>query len=196
MLETLAIAAMGAGTVMQIQATRQQGEQAQKIAESRAAIDRQNAEMAEKAAIAQAGITKERGRRLIERQKGVAAAAGIRINVGSPLVIEAETEALIAQDIGYILERGREGKRYYESSAALEIATGKAAKKQAKRSAWATGIMGFGSIAYMGAESGMFNGKTNVPLGRGGAVGSLQGRNVRVTQGTWAGMGGMGGAYA
>jgi len=191
MLETLAIGALGVGTVMQMQATRQEGEWVGEIAETRARIeeqtaearaeiDRQNAISARRMSVEEAGIKSERGRRLIAKQKGLAAAGNVRLNVGSPLVIEADTQALIARDIGFILESGREKERYYKSSAALELSMGgikaatertigKTAKKRAKRSVWAQGIKGFGSIAYLGAESGLFRGsETGMSLEQAG----------------------------
>jgi len=154
----LAIGAMVAGTGMEIAGTLKEGKQAEKISKQRAAIDIQNAEAVRRASVEKAKIKSEQGRKLLATQKAQAAAGGIRINVGSPLVIETQTRADIATDIGYILERGRTESDYYRSSAAIEIATGKAARKKAKSSAWAQGIKGFGSIAYMGVESGMFGG--------------------------------------
>ncbi len=166
-VETLALAAIGIGTGLQISGTlrqgdiaEQQGRDAQKIAEARADIDIQNAEAARAAAVEEARIEKEKGRRLIATQKGQAAAGGIRINVGAPLVIEAQTRADITKDIGFILETGRAEEDFFRSSAALELATGrvalrqgKEAKKQSRVSALTQGLMGFGTIAMMGSTS-------------------------------------------
>jgi len=153
----LAGGAMIGGTVAGMQSTRQQGKDAEKIAKARAAVELQNAEAAKTASIEKAKIRKEQGWRFLEQQKSGAAAGNIRINVGAPLVIEAETRSYIARDIGYILETGRAEENYYRSSAAIELATGKAARKQARRTAWSQGLMGFGSVAMMGAQSGLFN---------------------------------------
>jgi len=150
----LAVGGMIAGTTMGITGTLQAGKEAEQIAEQRAAIDIKSAEAARRASVEEAKIRKEQGRRLIERQKGMAAAAGIRLNVGAPLVIEAQTEADIAKDIGFILERGREEAGYYRSRAGLEIATGKAARRKSKWDAISQGLTGFGSFAMMGTEAG------------------------------------------
>ena len=171
-LETLAIAAMAGGTVMGMQATRQEGKDAMNIAEQRAAIDMANAEATRKASVTEAQIRGEKGRRLLATQKSQAGAGNIRINVGAPLVIEEETRQLIAQDIGYVLERGRTESAAFRSSAALEIATGKAARKQAKQSALAQGLMGFGSMAFMGSQAGMF-GETGTLTKSGTAIKGL-----------------------
>lgn len=154
-----AMALMAGGTVMQMQATRQEGKDAQKIAEQRAAIDMANAEQTRKSSVVEAQIRGEKGRRFLAAQKSQIAAGNIRLNVGSPLVIEAETRQLIAQDIGYVLETGRTESDMLRSSAALEIAQGKAIKRQKKASALAQGLQGFGSMATMGKEAGLF-GKT------------------------------------
>ena len=58
-------------------------------------MDEQNAVAVREASVEKARIEGERGRRLLATQKVTAAAGNIRINVGSPLVIEAETRANI-----------------------------------------------------------------------------------------------------
>ena len=149
---TLAIIAVGAGTAISVAGTIQQGKQAEKIGKARAEIDRRNAEQARKASVEKARVKKEKGRRILATQKSQAAAGGIRINVGSPLVIATETRDIIAKDIGFILESGRAESSFFRSSAALEIATGKAAKRQSKFSALSQGLLGFGSIAFLGSQ--------------------------------------------
>ncbi len=149
---TLAIIAVGVGTTLQVAGTLQQGKDANEIAKARAAVDLENAEAVDKAADEEAKIKREKGRKLIESQKSQAAAGGIRINVGVPLVIEAETNAAVTRDIGFALKRRRTESAAFRSSAALEIATGKAAKKRSRQRAFAQGIQGFGSIAFMAAR--------------------------------------------
>jgi len=157
---TLAMVGVGAGTTMGIMSTLEQGKQAEKISKARAAIDIQNAEAVRRASVEKARIKGEKGRRLIETQKSAAATGNIRINVGSPLVIAAQTRRDITKDIGFTLETGRTEEGFFRSSAAIEIATGKAARKKSKMSAWKQGIMGFGSIAMMGVGSGGGTGGT------------------------------------
>jgi len=162
MLETLAIGAAGVGTIIQTQATLQEGKTAQNIAEQRAAIDIANAEQTRKATVANAQIRAERGRRFLATQTSQAAAGNVRINVGSPLVIEEETQKKIAQDIGYVLETGRTESNALRSNAALETAQGRAIKRQKKQSALAQGLAGFGSIATLGKRAGLFGKKPGV----------------------------------
>ena len=153
----IGIGLMAVGTVQGMQATRQEGKDAENIAQQRAAIDIANAEATREAAVEEAKIRGERGRRFLATQKSQAAAGGIRINVGSPLVIEAETRDIITRDIGFVLETGRTESDFFRSSAALEIATGKTIKRQKKASAIAQGLRGFGSIALMAKDAGLFN---------------------------------------
>jgi hypothetical protein len=179
-LETLALLALGTGTVMQMQATIEEGRRAEKIGEARAEIDIQRAEKVRKASVEEAKIRGERGRRFIEQQKGAAAAGNIRINVGSPLVIEAVTRDLIAKDIGFALETGREEAGFFRSRAAIERATGKAARRKSKWDAISQGIAGFGTIAFLGADAGWFSKtKTKVPR-RFGSSGNFPSGAYRV----------------
>ena len=146
----MAMTAMVAGTTMGMTGTLKAGKQAEQIAGQRAAIDIKNAEAARRASVEKVRIRKEQGRKLIERQKSLTAAAGIRLDIGSPLLIETQTEADVAKDIGFILERGREEAGFYRSRAGLEIATGKMKRRRSKWEAMSTGLKGFGSIAFLG----------------------------------------------
>ena len=150
----LLVGTMVAGTVMGMAGTREEGRQAEKISQQRAAIDIKSAEAARRASVEEARIKKERGRRFLAQQKGVAAAGGVKINVGAPLVIEAQTRADIAKDIGFVLERGREESAFYRSRAGMEIATGKAKRRKSKWDALSQGLTGFGSLAMMGTDAG------------------------------------------
>lgn len=152
----LALTGMAAGTGLGIAGTLEQGRQVEKIAKQRAAIDIANAEAARRVSVEKAEIKRERGQRLLAQQKGAAAAGNIRLNVGVPLVIETQTRADIAEDIGFILERGTEEEGFYRSRAAVERATGKVAKRRSKWAAITQGLMGFGSIAMMGTKAGWF----------------------------------------
>jgi hypothetical protein len=153
---TLAIAALAAGTVTQMQATRQEGRDAERIAERRAAVDIASAEATRRSSVEEAKLRGERGRKLIEKQKSQAAAGNIRINVGAPLVIEEETQEDIATDIGFALERGRTESALFRSSAGLEIETGKSIKRQKKSSALAQGLAGAANIGFSAHQAGFF----------------------------------------
>lgn len=166
---TLAIIAVGVGTAVKVSGTLAAGKQAEKIGKARAEIDRRNAEQVRKASVEKARVKGEKGRRLRATQKSLAAAGGIRINVGSPLVIETETKDIFAKDIGFILESGRAESDFFRSRAALEIATGKAAKKKSRFDALSQGLLGVGKIASLGAGAGLFSGTPSTTGGRGTA---------------------------
>ncbi len=152
--DVAAILGQGFGTVMQIQGTLAEGEEAERLAQERAAIDIRNAEAVREAAEEEAVIRGERGRRILATQKAQAAAGGIRINVGSPLVIAAETRAAIAKDTGFSLQRARVESEALRESARIEKEIGRAAKRKAKFQAISQGIRGFGSIALRSREGG------------------------------------------
>lgn len=141
------------GPIMGMLTTRAEAKQAEAIAERRAAIDIKSAEMVERAGVEEARIKKERMRRLIEQQKGIAAAGGIRLDVGAPLVIEAETRAEYAKDIGFGLERSRELAALYKSRAGLERYYGKIKKR---RSRWDIITQGAGLLGSMGTDFDWF----------------------------------------
>ena len=147
---TLALGATAVGTGVGIAGTLQEGREAEQIAEDRAAIDEKNALAVERASTEAARIKGERGRRLLASQKSQAAAGGIRINVGAPLVVAAETRAARAKDIGFGLERGDVEAAAFRSGAAIEKRTGKAIRKRSVFNAISQGLTGFGSIAFLG----------------------------------------------
>lgn len=191
----LAMGGMAAGTGLSIggqlsagRAAAEEGKNAQRIANARAMIDlensrlaMENARIARERAVAKAGILGEEGVKLKAKQKGIFAAGNIRLNVGAPVVVEAQTNADIAADMGYILDEGRQQTALYERQAGIykysagiekmiganALQRGKAAKKQSKWGALATGLQGFGSLAMMGymatpstASTGAYTGKT------------------------------------
>ena len=139
----------GIGMAIQVAGTMQQGKEAEKITKRRAVIDERNAVAVRDATVDEAKIRQERGRRILATQKSQAAAGGIRIDVGSPLLIEAETRANISQDIGFTLERGRAESRALRTGASIERQLGKNIKKQAGFAAIGQGARGFGTIASM-----------------------------------------------
>ena len=162
---TLALTATAIGTVASISGTLEEGEEVEKIAQQRAQVDLDNAEAVRRRSVEEATIKEERGRRLLATQKSRAAAGGVRINVGSPLVIATATRASIAKDIGFGLETGRAESDAFRSSAAIEIATGKALKKKSKFDALSKGLTGFGSIALGASGAGLFNKTPGVNTG-------------------------------
>ena len=84
-----AIALMIVGTVQGIQATRQEGKDAESLAEQRAAIDIANAEQTRVSAVEEAKLRGERGRRCLETQKSQSAAGNVTINVGQLEALES-----------------------------------------------------------------------------------------------------------
>lgn len=152
------VGAMAAGTTMSVMGTLQQGKDQQKIDNANAAILTQNAADAKKAADEKARIQEEQGIQLKERQKSEYAAGNVKMNVGAPLVLAAKTDADVALDKGFTLMQGRQQRDYLLSQANIYRQSGKNARKNARNSAWATGLTGAGSIAFMGYTSGMFGG--------------------------------------
>lgn len=151
--ESLALAALASGTAIGVTGSLQEGREAEQIAKERAAIDIANAEATERATIKRANIQGEQGRRLLATQKSQAAAGNVRINVGAPLVIEAETRDILAENVGFTLEGGQVEADFLRSSAALEIKTGKSLKRRSRFSALSQGLGGFGSIALLSSKS-------------------------------------------
>lgn len=149
---------MAAGTTMSVMGTLQQGKDAQKITNQNAANLTQQAADAKKAADEKAKIQEEQGNQLKARQQSGFAAGNVKMNVGAPLVIAAQTEADIALDQGNTLMQGRQQRDYLLSEAGIQRKMGKNAMKNARNSAWATGLMGGASMAFMGYSGGMFGG--------------------------------------
>ncbi|MDD5381864.1 MAG: hypothetical protein PHG53_09560 [Phycisphaerae bacterium] len=160
----LAVGGMITGTAMSFIGQRQEGKEAQKIANARALIDLDNAKMAEEnARIAReraneaALVQAEQGRRFKNTQKSIFAAGNIKLNIGTPLVVEAQTNAAIAKDIGFTLEEGETEANFYNrqagafrASADIERRMGKSARKNANWSSWASLMQGGGSLAMLG----------------------------------------------
>ncbi len=173
-IETLLIAS-AIGTGIQVAGQLKQGKQAEKLAEQKAAIELQNADAVRKAAVEETRIEQENLQRLLATQKSQAAAGGIRINVGSPLLIETETKNIAAKNMGFILERGLVEEMQFRDLAAISIAQGKQARKKSVFDALGTAITGFGSIAFLGIEGGIF-GKKTVPLASTSTLSTQAGR--------------------
>ncbi len=144
------------GTGVSVLGTLQQGRQQEKIAKRQAEIDIESARQVRESSVEEARIKRERGRVLLARQKGAAAAGGIRLNVGVPLVIEAETQAAITQDIGFSLEGGREEAGFLRSRAAVTRATGRAARRRSRFSALTQGLLGAATFGTGAREAGLF----------------------------------------
>ncbi len=145
------------GTAVGVGQTLQQGKQQEKIAKARAQIDLKNAEAVRRASVEEATIEKERSVRARATAKAAAAAGGIRVNEGLPLVIDTQIAAATTKDIGFILERGRVEEGAFRSSAAIEIARGKALRRKSKFDALSQGLLGFGSLGVAASGSGMFS---------------------------------------
>lgn len=138
--------------------------QAEDIAAQRAAIDRKNAIAVRTAAVERAKILAEYGEKLRARQTAGFISGNIKTNVGVPLLVETQTRADIARDMGFDLETGRAETRRFETSALLEERIGKTTargyrleakrlRRAAKRSKWeAIGVMAGSSLAYLGTE--------------------------------------------
>lgn len=148
------------GTAVGVGQTLQQGKRAEKIAKARAQIDLKNAEAVRRASVEEATIEKERSVRSRATALASAAAGEIRINEGLPLVIDTQIAAATAKDIGFILERGRVEEGAFRSSAAIELARGKALRRKSKFDALSQGLLGFGSLGLAAHDLGLFS--TNI----------------------------------
>jgi len=157
-LETLALAAMAGGVGMQIAGTLKQGDQAEDIANARAAIDMQHAQAVDEATDEKAKILEDKRLRAVEAGKSAIATGNIRLGGELDLVTEADINATFWAEKNFSTKSGRAESSFLRSRAGIERATGKAAKKQSKWSAISQGITGFGSIAMMGANAGLFSG--------------------------------------
>ncbi len=150
-----------AGPLMGQRATQREGDEALEIARIRADIDLENAEAARRLSVERAKLVREKGQRLLAKQVVSAAAGGIKVNVGVPLVIAAETKKNITKDIGFILERGREESKFFKTRAALSIYEGKVRKRQSSFDALSQGLgiagMGLDLFKDIGGFSGLLN---------------------------------------
>lgn len=140
----LALAGVQAGGILR------RGREAERFAKQRAEIDRANAIAAEKASIERAKILAERGRRIKERQKAQFISSGIRTNVGVPLLVETQTRADIAKDVGFSLDVGRAETGRFLSSARIERQMGKYRKRKSKFEA--IGVGAGAGLSYLGLE--------------------------------------------
>jgi len=139
-----------AGPMMGMLTTREEGKEEQAISKYREAAYEKEARRLDIRAEEQARITKERLIRLLATQKSGAAAANVKMNVGSPLVIASQTKADAAKDIGFALAEGRYRSGFMRDMAAWERYAGKKKKKKSKWDTISQGIGLFGTIADMG----------------------------------------------
>lgn len=138
----LALAGIQAGGILR------RGKQAEEIAERRAEIDRLNAIATRKALVERAKILTERGVRFKERQKAQFISGDIRTGVGVPLLVEAQTRADIAREIGFSLDVGRAETEQLLSSAAYERRIGKFKKRKSRFEA--IGVGAGAGLSYLG----------------------------------------------
>jgi hypothetical protein len=150
---TIAMASMGAGTGMGVMSTLQQGKDLEKIAKARAEIDMANADAAARRASEAAKIKIQEGKRLLASQRADFAAGGINVDMGSPVVVAAQTRADVLRDVGFILEGGEAERTGYLNSAQIERARGKKFRRQSKWDAWAQGIEGGASMGELGGKA-------------------------------------------
>lgn len=154
----VAVAAMAGSTAFGVYSKLEQGKDLQEIANARAAVDRADAAAVARQTLEKAKIKRRRGEELIASQKARFAASGVRVDTGSPLVVEAQTRADILKDVGFILEQGSTERERYFRSATLEEKRGKKLRRRSMWDAVTTGLRGVGSIAYLGSEAGWFDG--------------------------------------
>ena len=170
----------GVGLGFDAAAGLEQGRTAEQEGKARAEVDIRKAKAVRESAVEQAKITSDAGRRFVATQKSQAAAGGIRINVGSPLVIAAETRAAITKDIGWGLRSARFAEAALRSSAYNERTDAKAAKKESKIKFQQD--VTYGSISYMMNGRQENWGSTGSPGGTGAPASSFGG-NIMESKG-------------
>lgn len=144
------------GTIMQARSQREQGKDIEELSEERAAIDVANAEAVERQTREAVLLEQERGRKLLKTQKSQFAAANVRVDVGSPLVVAAATRANLLKDVGFIFERGGTEASRLRSQAGVELRVGETARKQSKWQSFATLGQGLGSLGLNLYQAGAF----------------------------------------
>ena len=149
-IEGLIKPAIAAGVGLQVAGTLQQGRDIEAIAESRAAIDRQSADVADVATTERAKIIEEKRRKAVAAGKSAIAASGVKLGGSLDAVTQAEINRAFFADKKFSTASGREESSFLRSRADIEVASGRAARKRSKRSAFARGAFGLGSIAFMG----------------------------------------------
>ncbi len=173
-LETALLATLSAGTGLEVSETLRQGEQAQELAQARADIDLRNAQAVDEATDEKARILEKRRIRTVATTKSDIAASGIKLGRGIDLVLEAEINATFLREKKFATKSGRTEAQFLKSRAGLELGAGRAAVKSAKSKALVSGLIGFGSIAFLGLESGIL--KNPLPGAKriiGGTVGGI-----------------------
>lgn len=153
----VAAVAMTGSTAFGVYSKLEEGKDLQEIANARAAVDRADAAAVARRTLEAAKIKRRQGEKLLASQKVRFAASGIRVDTGSPLVVEAQTRADILKDVGFILEQGSTERERYFRSAALEEKRGKKLRRRSMWDAVTTGLRGIGSIAYLGSEASWFD---------------------------------------
>ena len=153
----LGVALSAYGTLSQAGSQRQEGRDVEALSEERAAIDRENAEAVERRTREAVLLEQDRGRKLLKTQKAQFAAANVRVDVGSPLVVAAQTRANLMRDIGFVFERGGTEASRFRSQADIELRTGKAAREQSKWRSFATLGTGLGSLGMSMDDAGVFS---------------------------------------
>ena len=146
-----------AGTLFKAKSQRQEGKNIQALSEERAAIDEANAEAVERQTREAVLLEQERGRKLLKTQKSQFAAANVRVDIGSPLVVAAQTRANLMKDVGFIFERGETQASQFRSQAGVERRYGKVAREQSKWKSFATLGTGLGSLGLAADDAGYFN---------------------------------------
>jgi len=152
----LPIASQVAGPLMQMMTGRAEGEETQDLSKYRQALLQRDREMVRARSEEQVALLSEKRTRFIETQKSQAATGNVKINVGSPLVIESQTNALIAKDMSFILGEARYQDKLLGEEIALEKYYAKKAKKSSRFSTLSQGLSLGSSVFSMGKDAGGF----------------------------------------
>ena len=159
---TLLLVGTGVAAAGQIQSGRAaaaMGKSAQNIANYNAAIQEREAKAIEQKTAFEQRRQAERGIRIKSALRAKLAGAGARMDIGAPLMLQAEQAAELELENLYIGYEGQVGAGRARSQAEIDRLQGrisrqkgKAARKAAYVGAGATLLTGFGMAGYYGKE--------------------------------------------
>jgi len=150
-----AVAITAVGTGLSAYGAYEQGKQAEKMAEYNAAVERNNALQAQMEAQVAAKAKRKEAEAMNKRQRALYAKAGVVAGEGTPLEVLAETAMDMELEALEIERFGKVTAQKHRDQAAIDIYSGKAAKRAGTLNAGATLLSGLGSMAEMGAMAKM-----------------------------------------
>jgi len=129
----------------------EQGKQAEKMAEYNAAVEHNNALQAQMEAQVAAKTKRKEAEAMNKRQRALYAKAGV-VNEGTPLEVLAETAMDMELEALEIERFGKVTAQKHRDQAAIDIYSGKSAKRAGTLNAGETLLSGLGSMAKMNTK--------------------------------------------